>query len=169
MRYLTESVDSSDVVLTSEIVTCNGGVKEEKARMADNIEPKIEISTLGAKVRKAPKAAIWVRVPADLPLVYEHRGDVYVISPPSGSPGFPVELSSNDIRVENGSLEIRRGAHPLSRPTITTAMRTVAGCIYDPDECDSDGESGCTFCTGVLLFCCGGGHTGFCAGVWGCP
>ena len=137
--------------------------------MANQYREKIDINTLGASiVRKAPKDVEWLEVPSDIEFKYEKRDKSYVFSPPEGKPGFPVEINAADVKNEGGVLSIRRGAKPLTMPTITEDMCTIAGCVYDPD-CDAPGTSGCTAATGFLVICCGGGHYGYCAGVWGCP
>jgi hypothetical protein len=137
--------------------------------MAYSRADRIDIGTLGSDVQKSPKDAEWVVIPRDRGIKCDKQGDIYIFSPPDGAPGFPVQIREGDVMEEESIISIRRGAKPLNQPTIAPEMRTINGCVYDPDECDSEGESGCTYCTGALLFCCGGGLTGACIGVWGCP
>jgi hypothetical protein len=137
--------------------------------MTDRIPKKIPLKSLGASVQLFPKSADWFTVPPGTHVHIEWRPDRVVVSCGSGPQGLAVELRLDDVRKVGNETQLRRGARPFSKIERASFKGAASDCHYDRDECDGDDESGCTYCTGALLFCCGGGLTGFCVGVWGCP
>ena len=102
---------------------------------------------------------------------FEHRAGYYVIG--DSSVGPTVELNESEVQTNGAALKLRVGAMPRTPIDMTTlrtstAMANKFDCAYEP-TCNGPNENRCTFCVGVLMFCCNGGLKGGCLGAWGCP